>query len=101
MSKLYIDDMRRPPDTTWTLARNVAEAISYVMTNGCPKEISFDYCLQNGQNVMPFIEWLIQQDKMQKGFIPKEFKFDSHSSSEFGTQMIYAVLENYLKNRDF
>ena len=42
MSKLYIDDMRRPPDTSWDLVHDVTEAIVYVSTNGCPDEISFD-----------------------------------------------------------
>lgn len=99
MLKLYIDDLRYPPDSSWALARDIAGAIAYVLNNGCPDEISFDYCLQKGQNIMPFIEWLIEQDKKQTGFIPDCFVFDSHSSSAFGTQMIYDVLNTYLQSR--
>ena len=99
MSKLYIDDVRCPPDGTWNLVRGITEAVTYVMTNGCPDEISFDYCLANGQNIMPFIKWLIEQDKKTRNFIPKDFKFDSHSSSEFGTNLIYDTLMEYLKNK--
>ena len=99
MKKLYIDDLRRPPDTSWDLVRNTSDAIIYVMTNGCPDEISFDYCLANGQNIMPFIKWLIEQDTLNTGFIPKNFEFDSHSSSDYGTQLIYDTLNNYLKSR--
>lgn len=99
MTKLYIDDMRYPPDKTWDLVRNTADAIIYITTNGCPNEISFDYCLADGKNIMPFIEWLIEQDKENKNFIPKNFKFDSHSSSTYGTTLIYDKLNGYLKNR--
>ncbi len=99
MRKLYIDDMRCPPDDTWDLVRSTADAIVYVMTNGCPDEVSFDYCLANGQNIMPFIQWLIEQDKSSPSFIPKGFKFESHSSSEFGTELIYDTLTQYLKNK--
>ena len=99
MKKLFIDDMRRPPDDTWDLVRSTTDAIAYVITNGCPDEISFDYCLANGQNVMPFIQWLIEQDKNNSSFFPKGFKFDSHSSSEFGAELIYDTLMQYLENK--
>ncbi len=99
MTKLFIDDLRRPPDTSWILARSVSDAIVYVSLNGCPDEISFDYCLTHGKNVMPFIEWLIGEDKKNKGFIPSNFKFDSHSSSSAGTELILSTLNSYLQNR--
>ena len=100
MSKLYIDDMRRPPDMSWDLVCDTASAIEYVSSYGCPDEISFDYCLKDGLTIMPFIEWLIAQDKASKGaFIPKDFQFDSHSSSILGTQQILNTLTKYLNER--
>lgn len=100
MTKLYIDDLRRPPDTSWVLVRDTAEAIEYVSQNGCPDEISFDYCLMGSLTIMPFIHWLIEQDKKAKGkFIPKAFCFDSHSSSISGTAEILRVLGGYLEKR--
>ena len=100
MTKLYIDDMRRPPDTSWNLVHDTAEAIEYVSQNGCPDEISFDYCLAHGLTIMPFIHWLIDKDKKSKNtFIPKGFCFDSHSSSIAGTSEILRVLGGYLKKR--
>ena len=100
MSKLYVDDMRRPFDTSWDLVTDTASAIEYVTINGCPDEISFDYCLANGKTIMPFINWLIEQDKIENGnFIPEEFQFDSHSSSLSGSAEIMRVLGSYLKNR--
>lgn len=100
MSKLYIDDMRRPYDSSWDLVKDTSSAIEYVSMYGCPDEISFDYCLADGKTIMPFIEWFIEEDKKQNGnFIPKHFRFDSHSSSLAGTAEIMRVLGNYLKNR--
>ena len=55
MSKLYIDDMRRPSDSSWDLVTDTASAIEYVSMYGCPDEISFDYCLADGKTIMPFI----------------------------------------------
>ncbi len=100
MNKLYIDDMRRPPDSSWDLVQDTAAAIEYLTLYGCPDEISFDYCLANGLTIMPFIDWLIDMDKKQNGaFIPVNFQFDSHSSSIAGTRQILMVLGNYLKSR--
>ena len=98
MAKLFIDDMRRPPNASWDLVRDTAEAIAYVQQNGCPNEISFDYCLANGLTIMPFIHWLIEQDKKEK-IIPQNFCFDSHSSSIAGTSEILCILGGYLKSR--
>ena len=100
MSKLYIDDMRRPYDSSWDLVKDTSGAIEYVEMFGCPEQISFDYCLANGKTIMPFIEWLIEKDKQAKAtFIPKNFQFDSHSSSISGSAEIKRVLGDYLNNR--
>ncbi len=97
MKKLYIDDLRRPPDMSWELVKSIDEAVNYVMINGCPDEISFDYCLSGGQTIQPFVLWLIDEDKRQNGaFFPDGFRFESHSSSSAGTQWIYMTLGAYL-----
>ena len=100
MKKLYLDDMRQPPDTTWDVARSTSEAIDYIMLNGCPPYISLDYCLSGGATVMPFINWLIEEDRRQKGaLIPMGFAFDSHSSALDGKALTERVLGDYLKSR--
>ncbi len=99
MKKLFIDDLRTPPDSSWALVRDTADAIIYVKTNGCPDYFSFDYCLAGGKNILPFIHWLIEQDQKQSGFIPKNFQFDAHSSSMFGAEQIDFLLGGYLKSR--
>ena len=98
MKKLYLDDMRHPPDETFDLVKDVADAIEWVCLNGCPDFISFDYCLANGRTVMPFVFWLIEQDKA-KDFFPLDFDFEVHSSSSFGCEEIKRVLGGYLDSR--
>ena len=100
MSKLYIDDMRHPEDSSWDLVKDTSSAIEYVEMFGCPEQISFDYCLANGKTIMPFVEWFIQKDKDSCGkFIPSNFRFIVHSSSSVGRAEVMRVLGNYLKSR--
>ena len=100
MSKLFLDDLRQPPDTTWTLVRTTDEAIQWVQVNGCPECISFDYYLANGLDSMPFVNWLIERDKAQNGaFFPKNFIFEVHSNSPWGRSKIRRMMESYLSSR--
>mgnify|MGYP000555942061 CR=1 FL=1 len=44
--KLYIDDLRNPPDNTWTVARTSAAAIKTLAEQPrLPETISFDHDL--------------------------------------------------------
>jgi hypothetical protein len=45
--KLFLDDDRYPVDNTWTIARNVDDAIWYVTNYGMPSFIMFDHDLGN------------------------------------------------------
>lgn len=100
LKKLYIDDLRRPPDLTWDLAKSTSDAMDYVLLNGCPDMISFDYYLGGGQTIQPFVLWLIDEDKRQNGqLMPADFRFESHSSSPAGTAWINLKLGQYLLNR--
>ena len=96
MAKLFLDDLRQPPDTTWTLVRTTDEAIRWVQLNGCPQCISFDFYLAQGEDSLPFVNWLIAQDKEQGGtFFPPDFVFELHSNSPAGRAKIRHLLETY------
>lgn len=100
MSKLYLDDLRQPPDTTWTLVRTTDEAIRWVQVNGCPECISFDFYLAHGLDSLPFVNWLIAQDKEQKGtFFPPNFTFEIHSNSLSGRAKLRNILETYFEKQ--
>ncbi len=43
--KLFLDDLRAPPDGSWVVARSVQAAYEYMLDYGMPFEISFDHDL--------------------------------------------------------
>lgn len=70
--KLYIDDIRDPPDDTWTVARTSQDAI-YILRNVYATQvglyptspgddyievISFDHDLGGDDTTMPVMQWL-------------------------------------------
>ena len=100
MAKLFLDDLRQAPDTTWSVVRTTDEAIRWVQTNGCPECISFDFYLANGLDSLPFVHWLIEQDKEKNGaFLPKNFSFEVHSNSPAGRAKLRYLLETYLASK--
>ena len=62
--KLYLDDLRDPPDASWTLIRTPAEAIALLRT-GKVTEISFDHDLgiQDGRELSGYevLVWIEEQ----------------------------------------
>ncbi len=45
MKKLFLDDIRKPYDSSWDLVKSYQQFVSYIETNGCPDVISFDHDL--------------------------------------------------------
>lgn len=43
--KLYLDDLRAPPDGSWTVARSVQAAWHHIREYGLPLEMSLDHDL--------------------------------------------------------
>ncbi len=43
--KLYLDDIRDLPDSSYTLVRSYEEDIAFIKANGIPSFISFDHDL--------------------------------------------------------
>lgn len=127
MKKLFLDDIRHPGDVTWVdinihssdnspweTVRSYAEAIEWVLKNGCPDIISFDHDLgyldeevsSSGLHVVTnameeksgydFTKWLVNRD-MDYNIIPYHFKFVVHSKNQTGAENIYKYLSQYLK----
>lgn len=55
MRKLFLDDMRKPPDWTWDVVRNYQQFVRFITLNGVPDIISFDHDL--GQEHYEVIDW--------------------------------------------
>lgn len=45
MTKLFLDDVRNPPDSSWSVVRSYDEFVKFVLDNGVPDVVSFDHDL--------------------------------------------------------
>jgi len=99
---MYLDDIRKLPNSSWVLARNYDDFRSIIMTNGCPNHISFDHDLgANQESGFDAAKWLVNQDLNYEGkFIPEDFTFNVHSMNPVGHENIKKLLLNYLEFRN-
>jgi len=79
MKKLFLNDVRQPPDDSWVVVRNYKEFAAYIEAHGVPDIISFDH----DRGYFPNIEdgpyrsgydcakWLIERGHLPKKFILK------------------------------
>ncbi len=95
---LYIDDIRNP-EGIFDIARTSNEAIEYMKTNGCPSYISWDHDLGGSDTSMVVVNWMIETDLDNNGFIPCDFSFFVHSANPVGAANIESKLNNYLNFR--
>lgn len=96
--KLFLDDVRPPPDQTWVLVRTVRAAIEYVEVYGVPREMSLDHDLGYGERDAPsFLQWLIDQDldaNYKLGL--DKIKFNVHSANPPGRQNLEGLWNSYM-----
>ncbi len=103
MFKLFLDDVRDPPDDTWTLARSYSEAVALVEQHGFPDEVSFDHDLGKApvledKSGLDFAHFLINLD-LDTGAMPNNFTFHVHSANPAGRDNIVGLMEGYLRFR--
>jgi len=102
MTKLFLDDIRIPTSSVFTIVRSYNAAIEFMEENGCPEFISFDHDLGDADkhSGMDVAKWLVEKDlDADGGFIPKDFTFDVHSSNPPGSANIVCLLDLYLGQR--
>ncbi|MNK75747.1 hypothetical protein D3C87_952970 [compost metagenome] len=111
--KLYIDDLRNPPDRSWVVVRSVAAAQEYIETYGFPSFISFDHDLGMKGKILPsglwvgeetlqpdgydFAKWLCDQDMETPWMSRLKFSYQVHSSNPVGAANITGYLNNYFE----
>jgi len=101
--KLWHDDIRKPPDESWTWARTNDEAIALLEYPGA-EEASLDHDLghhnvdpdadpysyllrgQSEQTGMDLVDWMIQHDRVPE-------KVTIHSWNPAGAQRMIAALQ--------
>ena len=103
--KLFLDDIRQPPDDSWIVVRSYQEAVDYVINTGFPHTISFDHDLSTEHYAndystektgKDFANWIIEHD-LDHNTMPNNFQFFVHSANPAGAANIRGILTNYMK----
>lgn len=97
MVKLFLDDLRDPPDTGWIVVRSFDECTEYLWENGIPDVISFDHDLGIGPTGYDVAKWIIEKNLDGKLDIPENFSYYIHSANPIGKKNIQTLLDNFMK----
>ena len=99
---LFVDDIRNPDIEFDVIARSFDMAVKYILKNGMPNFISFDYNLGYDDKNIPLkngydlAKWLINLDVRGNIKFPKDFSFNVHCTNIIKKNHIEAILNNYL-----
>jgi hypothetical protein len=93
--KLFIDDIREPPEAGYIIARSSNEAINIVKKQGWPTFMSLDHDLGDDDTTMVFLKRLVEEiwDGKQN---PPDYKV--HSANPIGTLNIKSFMESWRKS---
>lgn len=95
--KLFLDDLRNPPDDTWWVARSSKAGIDFLLAYGMPDEISFDHDLGGDDTAMVFINTMIEMVLDGNLKIHPEFDYTIHSANPVGCENIKSKMDGFLK----
>jgi hypothetical protein len=94
--KLFLDDIRSPPEFGWIIARSYDNAVNIVKILGVPMTCSLDHDLGADKTGYDFAKFLVDYD-MQTNDIDSTFNFTVHSANPVGAENITKLLNNYIK----
>lgn len=92
--KLFIDDMRDPPNDGWVVVRSSDAAINHVEQHGMPDFISFDHDLGGDDTTMVFLKKLYEIASLNN-LKPPEYQI--HSANPIGKLNIQSFMESWKK----
>lgn len=87
--KLFVDDIRNPPDGSWFLTRNYNEAID-ILQSCKVSVVSLDHDLGNGKSGYDVAKWIEKQVFLHQIQAPEIL---CHSQNPVGKRNILAVAE--------
>jgi len=94
--KLWIDDLRTPPDDTWDWVQTSDAAIALMRTfqdadlRSVPMEaVSFDHDLGGDDTSRRVVLWMIENDFTFK-------RYNVHSANPVGQEWLVGMIERYL-----
>lgn len=79
--KLFLDDVRQPPDSSWDVVHSFDEFVAYIQQNGVPDAISFDYDIVGEKTGLECARFIIA-----RGTLPRFWSV--HSSNPVGRRCI-------------
>lgn len=86
--KLFVDDLRDPPDDTWTVARTSTEALVILQSGAQVDELSLDHDLGGEDTSRPIVLWLAEH-----GGWPAVVRV--HSANPVGVEWLEGMIERY------
>ena len=93
--KLYLDDLRTPKGSGYTIARNVDEAKKLIKKKGFPSYMSLDHDLgEEEETGYDFVKWITKEYSNKN--LP-EFDFNVHSANPVGAENMRSLLNNFIK----
>lgn len=95
--RIWLDDIRDPPDDGWKICRTAEECIGTIWLAKEPIEcISFDHDLGEncgtGYDVAKFLEHMAAMQKDQMEYFPQ--KWQIHSANPVGARNIKSAMES-------
>lgn len=103
--KLFLDDVRGPPDHTWVVARSVEAAWHYMCTYGLPHTMSLDHDLGDDKMVdapvllHSIIEAYLDGDSRFSE--AKSIAMSVHSANPRGAENLRGLWSSFLKSASF
>jgi hypothetical protein len=91
--KLFVDDIRIPPDQTWIVARSSGEALK-MCSALWPTELALDHDLGGEDTIMNFLKGLYEMWDGERA-IPA---WSVHSGNPVGKKNIVAYMESWEKS---
>lgn len=95
MYRLFLDDIRNPPDEGWVVCRSTQEAIDAIKKKGIPDFMSLDHDLGGEDTTMIFLKRLVNELWDGKSIPPK---YQVHSANPVGTKNIISYMESWIKS---
>lgn len=95
--KLFLDDLRAPPNETWVVARTVQSAYEYINTYGLPREMSLDHDLGGAEDAPALLRRLIS-DYLDGRFLNlKKVSVSVHSANPVGRQNLEGIWKSFIE----
>lgn len=91
--KLFLDDLRSPPDGTWVVARSVQAAKLYIETYGLPLHMSLDHDL-GGDDTPVLLHWLIE-GHLDRKWNAQRISVTVHSANIVGSENIDSLWRSF------